>query len=117
MQCLVLITVLLMTSSGAADDMLKAGRPVSNAPVDCNADYQPCTGTECVSQTRIYYCDDEDNTGQVVQLQCANDTQTYTGGSSTCCTGYNICGTCKLNGRNYTIYGYNAANRSCGGTQ
>lgn len=117
MQAWVVVAALLLSSVESADMALKAGRPTANAPVDCNADYQPCTGTQCVNQTRTYYCDDQDNTGQIVQLTCANDTQTYTGGNTVCCTGRNLCGTCVLRGRSYQVYGYNSALRSCGVTQ
>jgi len=87
-------------------------KPKPTLPVDCtNSDYQPCTGSICISQQVTLYCGD-------TAWQCENDAQQYQGGNVVCCTGKNLCFTCTrmVNGREqtYSVWQYNGVeNRSC----
>jgi len=67
-------------------------------PIDCGY-AQPCTGTQCVHQTKSYFCDG-------TEYVCDNDTQNYTGGNVICCTSKHICTQCEVNGKLVPYYSY-----------
>lgn len=85
--------------------------PVTHAPVDCTGDgTQPCTGTECVNQQRVFFCNEGGETPR--EITCQWDLQYYTGGNTVCCTGRNVCDRCVDPRRPYVLYQYNGVNKA-----
>lgn len=87
--------------------------PLHRAPapllaIDCGFG-QPCTGTTCVSNTTIHYCDGDPGTA----VECDADSQQYSGGNQICCTNRTTCDRCVVRGRSITYQNYTGRSGNC----